>query len=338
MHPIRQSSPRPEQPPPPTATTAAARSRCRRARRAPRRRHARLRAVRAADRRQPEALVSVVSRRLRRPRRRPRGDRLRPALPASRPSRAAAELHGGRGGDGRRRGRVRRPSDRELARPGPIAETHDLLQATPLSIARETVLRIRHCLLGVESVPLEQIRVVRSHPAALDQCRRLLAAMPWATAIAAGTTAEAAAEVAERGDPEEAAIAGERAAGALRPARSSRATSATIPRRTRASSRSRPTRGSTGADEDWRTAFSFVTDHRPGALAPRDRAVRPPRDRPRPARLAADPGHAVALLLPRRPRRPPARRADPGRAGRGARADPSPEGVRLVPRRGHDER
>ena len=79
---------------------------------------------------------------------------------------------------------------------GPVAETHDLLQVSPLSIASETVLRIRHCLLGPEDVPLEEIRIVRSHPVALDQCRRLIAAMPWATAIASGTTAEAAAEVA----------------------------------------------------------------------------------------------------------------------------------------------
>ena len=154
---------------------------------------------------------------------------------------------------------------------GPIAETHDLLQATPLSITRETVLRIRHCLLGVQSVPLEQIKVVRSHPAALDQCRRLLAAMPWATAIAAGTTAEAAADVAERGDPEEAAIAGERAAALYgltvisgdvgdHPEAYTRFVSvATYTRLDR-------------PDEDWRTAFSFVTDHRPGAL---HRAIEP---------------------------------------------------------------
>src|SRR5262249_59634044 len=71
---------------------------------------------------------------------------------------------------------------------GSVAETHALPPASPLSITHETVLPIRHCLLGVADVPLEQIRVVRSHPAALDQCRRLLAAMPWVTAIAAGTT------------------------------------------------------------------------------------------------------------------------------------------------------
>ncbi len=69
---------------------------------------------------------------------------------------------------------------------GPVAETHDLLHDSALSITAETVLAIRHCLVGPAIVPLEQIRVVRSHPAALDQCRRLLAAMPWATAIAVG--------------------------------------------------------------------------------------------------------------------------------------------------------
>ena len=154
---------------------------------------------------------------------------------------------------------------------GPVAETHDLLHSSPLSIARETVLRIRHCLLGVENVPLEQIRVVRSHPAALDQCRRLLAAMPWATAIAAGTTAEAAAEVAERGDPGEAAIAGERAAalyglqviagdvGDHSEAYTRFVSIATHTRLDRASG-------------EWRTAFTFVTDHRPGAL---HRAIEP---------------------------------------------------------------
>src|SRR5688572_21078357 len=57
---------------------------------------------------------------------------------------------------------------------GPVAETHDLLYASSLSITGEAVLAIRHCLVGVADVPLEDIRVIRSHPAALDQCRRLL--------------------------------------------------------------------------------------------------------------------------------------------------------------------
>jgi prephenate dehydratase len=108
------------------------------------------------------------------------------------------------------------PIESSLA--GPVAETHDLLYCSSLSIARECVLPIRHLLLGVADVPLEGIRVVRSHPMALDQCRRLLAELPWATAIATPTTSDAAAQVAERRDPGEVAIASERAAVARSPA------------------------------------------------------------------------------------------------------------------------
>jgi prephenate dehydratase len=154
---------------------------------------------------------------------------------------------------------------------GPIAETHDLLQATPLSIADETVLRVRHCLLGVEQVPLERIRVIRSHPAALDQCRRLIAAMPWATAVAAGTTAEAAAEVAAQGDPAVAAIAGERAAALYGLTVISGDVGDHPETYTRFVSVATHTRLDR-ANEAWRTAFSFVTDHRPGAL---HRAIEP---------------------------------------------------------------
>ena len=148
---------------------------------------------------------------------------------------------------------------------GPIAETHDLLQASPLAIASETVIRVRHCLLGVEQVQLEQIKVVRSHPAALDQCRRLLATMPWATAVAAATTAEAAAEVAERGDPAEAAIAGDRAAELYRLTTIADDVGDHPETYTRFVSVATHTRLDS-AGQDWRTAFSFVTDHRPGAL------------------------------------------------------------------------
>jgi prephenate dehydratase len=154
---------------------------------------------------------------------------------------------------------------------GPVNETHDLLYSSSLSITDETVLPIRHCLVGVADVALEQVRLVRSHPAALDQCRRLLAAMPWATAIAAATTADAAHEVAERGDSSEVAIASERAAHTYgltvlagdvgdHPEAYTRFVSlACYTRLDRESER-------------WRTAFSFVTDHKPGAL---HRAIEP---------------------------------------------------------------
>ena len=154
---------------------------------------------------------------------------------------------------------------------GPVNETHDLLYESPLSITGETVLPIRHCLVGPKDVPLEEIRIVRSHPAALDQCRRLLAAMPWTTAIAAATTADAASEVSERGDPTEAAIASERAARMY----GLTVVAGDVGDHPEAYTRFVSVAPYTRLDresEAWRTAFSFITDHKPGAL---HRAIEP---------------------------------------------------------------
>jgi prephenate dehydratase len=154
---------------------------------------------------------------------------------------------------------------------GPVNETHDLLYDSPLSITSETILPIRHCLVGMELVPLERIRTVRSHPAALDQCRRLLAAMPGAIAIAAATTADAAHEVAERADPSEAAIASERAARAY----GLTVIAGDIGDHPEAYTRFVAVAPFTRLDresENWRTAFSFITEHEPGAL---HRAIEP---------------------------------------------------------------
>ena len=174
---------------------------------------------------------------------------------------------------------------------GPVAETHDLLYDSPLSITREAVLPIRHCLVGIRGTPLDEIRIVRSHPAALDQCRRLLAAMPWATAIASATTADAAAEIAAHADPAEAAIASERAArlhglevlvGDVGDHPEAFTRFVSIAPYTRLDRET----------QDWRTAFSFVTDHRPGAL---HRAIEPF------ARHALDLVQLVSRPIPRKP-------------------------------------
>ena len=154
---------------------------------------------------------------------------------------------------------------------GPVNETHDLLYDSPLSINAEAVLPIRHCLVGPAEIAVEDIRVVRSHPAALDQCRRLLAAMPWATAIAAATTADAAHQVSEHGDPHEVAIASERAAHAY----SLTVIAGDVGDHPEAYTRFVSVAPYTRLDregESWRTAFSFITDHKPGAL---HRAIEP---------------------------------------------------------------
>jgi len=153
---------------------------------------------------------------------------------------------------------------------GPVTETHDLLVDSAVSINAQTILPIRHFLVGVAEIPLSEIRIVRSHPVALDQCRRLLASLPDATAIAAGTTADAAAHVARDADPTEVAIASERAA-VLNGLVVLAADVGDHPEAyTRFVAVSNQTRLGTG--ENWRIAFSFQTDHQPGAL---HRAIEP---------------------------------------------------------------
>jgi prephenate dehydratase len=152
-----------------------------------------------------------------------------------------------------------------------VNETHDLLYGSPLSITAETILPIHHCLVGPAVVALEEVREVHSHPVALDQCRRLLARMPWAQAVAAGTTADAAAAVARLGEPSVVAIASERAARLY----GLELVADDVGDHPEAYTRFVAVAPYTRLDRDpgsWRTAFSFVTDHRPGAL---HRAIEP---------------------------------------------------------------
>jgi prephenate dehydratase len=154
------------------------------------------------------------------------------------------------------------PIESSLA--GAVPETHDLLHERALSIVAEAVLPIQHCLLAAVDVPLEEIRVVRSHPTALEQCRVLLDSLPNAAVISASTTADAARETADSGDPTCAAIAGPEAAG-LYGLVTLRDDVGDGPAFTRFVSVAPYTWLGAGRD-DARTAFTFVTDHRPGAL------------------------------------------------------------------------
>jgi prephenate dehydratase len=152
------------------------------------------------------------------------------------------------------------PIESSLA--GPIAETHDLLYEAPLSIVREATLAIRHCIVAPAGAQLERIATVRSHPAAFDQCRRLLA--DWAVKrIPAATTADAAREVAQLADPTQAAIATEAAAATygLDIVADDVGDHDAFTRFVAIAPYTRIDGG-----EGWRTALSFVTDHRPGAL------------------------------------------------------------------------
>jgi prephenate dehydratase len=147
---------------------------------------------------------------------------------------------------------------------GSVAETHDLVYERELSIVGETVLPIRHCLVAPRVVALEEIRVVRSHPAALEQCRGLLARLPHACVVAASTTAEAARQTADEGDESTAAIAGAEAAE-LYGLAVLEDDVGDGPAFTRFVSIARYTRVDVSLRRA-RTALVFRTDHRPGAL------------------------------------------------------------------------
>jgi prephenate dehydratase len=90
---------------------------------------------------------------------------------------------------------------------GSVMPVYDLLAEGGLTIVDEVVHPIRLCLLGVPGARIDDVTSVLSHPVALNQCRRFLAAHPQMDAVAFFDTAGAAREVARRGDVGTAAIA-----------------------------------------------------------------------------------------------------------------------------------
>ncbi len=95
---------------------------------------------------------------------------------------------------------------------GSINETYDLLRTANLHIIGEEVLRIEHCLLAIEPVPLGMIRRISSHPQALAQCASFIESLEECRKEIADDTAKAAMDVAESGDLSRGAIASEEAA------------------------------------------------------------------------------------------------------------------------------
>ena len=95
----------------------------------------------------------------------------------------------------------------ENSQAGSVNETYDLLLHSSLvRIAGEAVVRVDHALLAPPGARLEGIRRVYSHWQALAQCEEFLAAL-HVEMHPVHDTAGAARMVAERGDPQEAAVA-----------------------------------------------------------------------------------------------------------------------------------
>jgi prephenate dehydratase len=102
------------------------------------------------------------------------------------------------------------PIENSLA--GSVSEHFDLLLAHDVQVEQETLLRIRHNLIAVAGATSEEIDRVFSHPVALAQCRRFLAAHPRMEAFAAYDTAGSVKQLVELRDRRAAAIASAAAA------------------------------------------------------------------------------------------------------------------------------
>ena len=89
---------------------------------------------------------------------------------------------------------------------GRVADIHHLLPEGGLHIIGEHFQKVHHQLLAPKGASLETIKVVRSHVQALSQCRRFLRERGLEPRVHADT-AGAAAQIAAKGDPSQAAIA-----------------------------------------------------------------------------------------------------------------------------------
>ena len=102
------------------------------------------------------------------------------------------------------------PIDNSIA--GRVADIHHFLPTSSLHIVGERFLRIQFALMAQPGTDISALRTVHSHVHALGQCRGVIRELGL-TPVVAGDTAGAAREVAELGDPTQAAIAPPLAAG-----------------------------------------------------------------------------------------------------------------------------
>lgn len=94
---------------------------------------------------------------------------------------------------------------------GSLIYNYDRLFRYNLHIVGEVYLRISHCLIGLPGTSIDQIREVRSHPMAIEQCRRFLSTIP-VKVVEAEDTAGSVQDLMASGNPQIAAIASARSA------------------------------------------------------------------------------------------------------------------------------
>ena len=150
---------------------------------------------------------------------------------------------------------------------GVTATLDNLAYGDPLVITREVLLRVQFTLFGRPGTRLTEVRSVLTHPHAAAQCRGWLAAhLPAAVVTEGGSTAGAAAEVADPRSRFDAAICA-RVAGemyGLVPLADDIADNADAVTRFVLVSRPGPVAPPTGADKT--TMALFMREDHPGAL------------------------------------------------------------------------
>jgi prephenate dehydratase len=102
------------------------------------------------------------------------------------------------------------PIENSLA--GSVLRTYELLGTAGFQIIAETLLRIEMNLIALPGTRVEEVRRILSHPVALAQCQRFLAACENVEAVATYDTAGSVKLVMEAGDRQQAAIAAAAAA------------------------------------------------------------------------------------------------------------------------------
>lgn len=101
------------------------------------------------------------------------------------------------------------PVENSLA--GRVSDIHRLLPVTGLHIVAEHFLPVEHHLMAVRGTAVADLRTVRSHSMALDQCREVIGKLGLIPEVS-GDTAGAAKRLAESGRKDQAVIGSARAA------------------------------------------------------------------------------------------------------------------------------
>jgi prephenate dehydratase len=158
------------------------------------------------------------------------------------------------------------PIENSLA--GSIHRNYDLLVQHELHIAAETHLRVVHNLIAPRETPVAELRRVYSHPVALAQCTRFLAAHPHIEPIPVHDTAGGVRMVLERGRSDEAGIASDLAATIYAGQILARGIEDNAQNYTRFFLLTSPDRSivTTETPRRWKTSIVFRIDNRPGAL------------------------------------------------------------------------